>query len=242
MTLAATKDAADPARNPTTAGHFDVLIVGAGISGIDAAYHLKKHFPEKSYTVLETQDGFGGTWKTHTYPGIRSDSDLFTFGYKWKPWMSAPDRNRGRNPQIPRRGHRGGRSRAPHPLRSPGRARGLVQRGQVLEPDRAQRRVRRAGVHRGLFVDVPGLLSSQRGLHPGMARHGHLQGPDRTPANLARGSRLRGQARRRHRFRGDRRHPGAGHGGALRAHYPAAEITHLLRAGAEQERAGGHTA
>ena len=67
-----------------------MLIVGAGISGIDAAYHLKQQFPEKTFAILETQTGIGGTWRTHKYPGIRSDSDLFTFGYKWKPWMSAP--------------------------------------------------------------------------------------------------------------------------------------------------------
>ena len=78
--------------NPTTqeAGHFDVLIVGAGISGIDAAYHLQQNFPGRTFTLLETLESFGGTWLTHKYPGIRSDSDLFTFGYKWKPWMSAP--------------------------------------------------------------------------------------------------------------------------------------------------------
>ena len=73
-----------------TENHFDVLIVGAGISGIDAAYHVKQHFPDKTFAMLETQAGFGGTWRTHKYPGIRSDSDLFTFGYKWKPWMGAP--------------------------------------------------------------------------------------------------------------------------------------------------------
>lgn len=73
-----------------TATHFDVLIVGAGISGIDAAYHLRKECPEKSFALLETQDNFGGTWRTHTYPGIRSDSDLYTFGFKWKPWVGAP--------------------------------------------------------------------------------------------------------------------------------------------------------
>jgi cation diffusion facilitator CzcD-associated flavoprotein CzcO len=72
------------------AGHVDVLIVGAGISGIDAAYHLQQNFPSRTFVMLETQESFGGTWLTHKYPGIRSDSDLFTFGYKWKPWMSAP--------------------------------------------------------------------------------------------------------------------------------------------------------
>ncbi|MEP3246170.1 MAG: NAD(P)/FAD-dependent oxidoreductase [Sneathiella sp.] len=70
--------------------HFDVLIVGAGISGIDAAYHLQTDCPEKSFVMLDTQESFGGTWNTHKYPGIRSDSDLFTFGYKWKPWSGAP--------------------------------------------------------------------------------------------------------------------------------------------------------
>ena len=72
------------------ATHVDVLIVGAGISGIDAAYHLRTQCPEKRFVLLETQESFGGTWHTHTYPGIRSDSDLYTFGFKWKPWVGAP--------------------------------------------------------------------------------------------------------------------------------------------------------
>jgi cation diffusion facilitator CzcD-associated flavoprotein CzcO len=72
------------------AEYFDVLIVGAGISGIDAAYNLQKQCRGRSYVVLESQDSFGGTWLTHRYPGIRSDSDLFTFGYKFKPWMGPP--------------------------------------------------------------------------------------------------------------------------------------------------------
>ncbi|WP_169569126.1 flavin-containing monooxygenase [Sneathiella limimaris] len=74
----------------TATDYFDVIIVGAGISGINAAYHLQKSCPERSFTLLETQDDLGGTWHTHKYPGIRSDSDLFTFGYKWKPWTNAP--------------------------------------------------------------------------------------------------------------------------------------------------------
>jgi len=70
--------------------HFDVLIVGAGISGVGGAYHLRRQCPEKSFVVLEAQDSFGGTWITHRFPGIRSDSDLYTFGYRFKPWTSAP--------------------------------------------------------------------------------------------------------------------------------------------------------
>ena len=70
--------------------HFDVLIVGAGISGIDAAYHLQRDMPGKSFALLDKQSSFGGTWHVHRYPGIRSDSDLYTFGYSWKPWMGTP--------------------------------------------------------------------------------------------------------------------------------------------------------
>jgi len=72
------------------AEHFDVVIVGAGISGVGGAYHLTKHCPGTSFVVLEAQESFGGTWLTHRYPGIRSDSDLYTFGYRFKPWTSAP--------------------------------------------------------------------------------------------------------------------------------------------------------
>lgn len=70
--------------------HFDVLIVGAGISGVGAAYHLKTQLPGSTFAALETQDSFGGTWITHKYPGIRSDSDLHTFGYRFKPWVGPP--------------------------------------------------------------------------------------------------------------------------------------------------------
>src|SRR5215467_8091182 len=70
--------------------HLDVLIVGAGISGIGSAYHLATQLPGTSFVILETQESFGGTWLTHRYPGIRSDSDLFTFGYRFKPWVGPP--------------------------------------------------------------------------------------------------------------------------------------------------------
>jgi len=66
----------------------NVLIIGAGISGIGAAYHLQKHCPNKSYTVIEARGSLGGTWDLFRYPGIRSDSDMFTFGFNFKPWRS----------------------------------------------------------------------------------------------------------------------------------------------------------
>jgi cation diffusion facilitator CzcD-associated flavoprotein CzcO len=79
-----------PATGAGEARHFDVLIVGAGISGIGSAYHLKTQSPDRSYVILESQESFGGTWLTHKYPGIRSDSDLYTFGYRFKPWVGPP--------------------------------------------------------------------------------------------------------------------------------------------------------
>ncbi len=72
------------------ANHVDVLIIGAGISGIGAAHHLLEQCPGKRFLILESKESFGGTWRTHTYPGIRSDSDLYTFGYRFKPWTGAP--------------------------------------------------------------------------------------------------------------------------------------------------------
>ena len=71
-------------------GHFDVLIAGAGISGIGSAYHLQTQCSEKSFLILEALESYGGTWLTHKYPGIRSDSDLYTFGYRFKPWIGPP--------------------------------------------------------------------------------------------------------------------------------------------------------
>ncbi|MGH7153376.1 MAG: flavin-containing monooxygenase, partial [Acetobacteraceae bacterium] len=74
----------------TRVEHFDVLIVGAGISGVGGAYHLTTQCRGTSFVVLECKETFGGTWITHKYPGIRSDSDLHTFGYRFKPWTGVP--------------------------------------------------------------------------------------------------------------------------------------------------------
>ena len=73
----------------TDVEHFDVLIVGAGLSGIGAAWHLQKHCPSRSYTILEGRAASGGTWDLFRYPGVRSDSDMYTLGYRFRPWKEA---------------------------------------------------------------------------------------------------------------------------------------------------------
>ena len=72
-----------------TTEHFDVVIVGAGLSGIGAGYHLKTACPDRSYAILEGREASGGTWDLFRYPGIRSDSDMYTLGYAFKPWREA---------------------------------------------------------------------------------------------------------------------------------------------------------
>src|SRR3954471_19287008 len=72
-----------------TSDHVDVLIIGAGLSGIGAGYHLQANCPGKSYAILEAREASGGTWDLFRYPGIRSDSDMFTLGYSFRPWEEA---------------------------------------------------------------------------------------------------------------------------------------------------------
>jgi monooxygenase len=82
--MIATEKASD-----TSIEHLDVLIVGAGLSGIGAARHLQEAFPARSYAILEAREDLGGTWDLFRYPGIRSDSDMHTLGYRFKPWTGA---------------------------------------------------------------------------------------------------------------------------------------------------------
>ncbi|MEI9926557.1 MAG: NAD(P)/FAD-dependent oxidoreductase [Sphingomonas sp.] len=69
--------------------HFDVVVVGAGISGIGAAYHLQARAPGRSFVILEGREAMGGTWDLFRYPGIRSDSDMYTLGFSFRPWTDA---------------------------------------------------------------------------------------------------------------------------------------------------------
>lgn len=67
---------------------YDVLLIGAGISGVNGAYRLQERHPELKYAILEGREQSGGTWALFKYPGLRSDSDLYTFGFPWRPWTS----------------------------------------------------------------------------------------------------------------------------------------------------------
>jgi monooxygenase len=71
-----------------SATHFDTIIIGAGISGISAAYYMQTDCPSQTYTILEGRGNIGGTWDLFRYPGIRSDSDMYTFGFAFKPWVN----------------------------------------------------------------------------------------------------------------------------------------------------------
>ncbi len=75
--------------SPNALDHVDVIIVGAGLSGVGAARHLQQKAPDKTFAILEARDAIGGTWDLFRYPGVRSDSDMFTLGYTFKPWTEA---------------------------------------------------------------------------------------------------------------------------------------------------------
>src|SRR5687768_8928137 len=89
MHSSGTKRSDRPAADGARVEHVDVLIVGAGLSGIGAGYHLQKNCPTKSYVILEGRSAIGGTWDLFRYPGVRSDSDMYTLGYSFQPWRNA---------------------------------------------------------------------------------------------------------------------------------------------------------
>ena len=208
-----------------TPEHYDVLIVGAGISGIGAACHLKRKVSDKSFAILEAREAIGGTWDLFRYPGIRSDSDLHTFAYAFKPWTADNAIADGQEildylhetveeydvaPHI-RFGHK------------------VVGAAWSSEDARWTIRVERVAtgetrtVTCAILFSAAGYFSYDAGFRPEFEGERGLRRDDRPPAGVAGGPRLHRQARRRHRQRRYRDHADPGDGPRRRArdHAPA---------------------
>ena len=212
--------------------HFDVLIVGAGLSGIGAGYHLQQKCPGKSYVILEGRDCIGGTWDLFRYPGIRSDSDMYTLGYSFKPWTEPKAIADG-----PRILNYVRETAADNGIDKKIRFHHRVKRASWSSPEARwtveAERIAGEGAHRdrALHLQFPvhvlGLLQIRGRLHAGICRHGGFRRPHRASAEMARGHRLCGQARggdRLGRHRGD---AGAGDGQDGRACHHAAALADL---------------
>ena len=161
---------------------LDVLIVGAGLSGVGMACHLQRRCPWARYAILEAREASGGTWDLFRYPGVRSDSDMFTLGYAFRPWVEFEgDRRRALDPRLHQGNGAGIRRRQTDYVSHEGRFRRLSTRrvGQwSVEAEREGTRVRYAcrflmmcsGYYRydrGYFPDFPGLESfAGRVVHP----------------------------------------------------------------------------
>ena len=191
----------------------DVVIVGAGISGISAAWHLQDRCPDKSYVVLERRENLGGTWDLFKYPGIRSDSDMFTLGFRFKPWTS--EKAIADGPSI--------MSYLKETVAEYGIDKHIRYGQKVVGADwsdaenRWTLRVERDGEEvrdQGLLpVRLQRLLQLRPGILARVRRLGGLRGHDHSPAALAGGAGLRGQEDRGHR---QWRHRGDSHSGPVR--------------------------
>ena len=185
--------------------------------------------PGRTYAILEGRPDIGGTWDLFRYPGVRSDSDMHTLGYSFKPWKAAKSIADGPSIlDVPPRDRGRVRDRPTHPLRPPGRAAEWSTddaRWTVTGTAGDTGETRR--VHVQLPVHVFGLLQLQGRLHAGVPGHRELRRAGRAPAGVAGGSRLRRQAGRRDRLRRHGRHARAGDGRRGRARHDAPALADL---------------
>ena len=138
--------------------HLDVVVVGAGLSGVGTACHLEREHPQRSYAILEAREDLGGTWSLFTYPGIRSDSDMASFALPYKPW--------------PHKGTLGDGAHIKEYLREAARDDGILQRGR----GQARQAARDIGVRRGgLSILVHAIPLARPHLLPSIAIH-HRRG------------------------------------------------------------------
>ena len=212
--------------------HVDVLIIGAGISGIGAACHLTRDLPERSYAILERRHSIGGTWDLFRYPGVRSDSDMYTFGFNFRPWLDTKVLADGDvDPQLRQRdGRRVRRARAHH-LRPQGDRRELVERRRSLESSprwtKPMARPRRGPASSSSCA--PATTTTTRVTVPSFPASsdfgGELIHPQHWPDDLD----YRGKRCRRDRQWRDRGHAGAGDGRRRRPRDDAAALPHVHR-------------
>ena len=175
----------------TKATHFDVLVVGAGLSGIGAGHYLQTECPWASYAIFEARKTIGGTWDLFRYPGIRSDSDMHTLGYSFRPWDGEKSIADGDSIlQYIKDTAAAVRRRRPHPFQSPDHCSPLVHAGVPLAHHRRRGRHERDRAHHGR---VPLLVQRLLPLRPRvparLRRDGrfrrHHRAPQAWPENLA---------------------------------------------------------
>ena len=216
--------------------HVDVLIVGAGLSGIGAACHLEERLPGTTYAVLEARDAIGGTWDLFRYPGIRSDSDMYTLGYRFRPWTG--EKAIADGPSILAYVRE---TAAAYGVEEKVRygakvvAAVVVERRRDLDGDGWRTAARPTC---GFLWCCSGYYDYDGGYSPDFAGLEDFAGRGGAPAAVARGPGVRRQAGRRDRQWRDRRDAGAGDGREGRARDDAAALAHLhrLAAGRRQDR------
>ena len=194
--------------------HFDVLVVGAGLSGIGAGYHLQTHCPNKTYAILEGRECIGGTWDLFRYPGIRSDSDMYTLGYSFRPWSEAKAIADG--PSILNYVRETARD---YGIDKHIRFQHQVKRASWSTPDARWTVEAERGPDRELvrytcnfLFMCAGYYDYAGGYHAGIPRHRNLRRPARPSAEMAGEPGLRRQERGGHRQRRHGGHAGAGTG------------------------------
>jgi monooxygenase len=209
--------------------HVDVLIVGAGLSGIGAACHLQAKCPGRSYAILEGRERSGGTWDLFRYPGVRSDSDMYTLGYRFSPWTQPKSIADG--PAI--LGYLRDTA-AQHGIERHIRFNHRVVRAAWSTPDACWSGRRRAGPRAAagapalqLSLPVQRLLPLRRGLHARVRGQRRLRRAHRASAALARRPRRERAARGRHRQRRHRDDAGARAREDRRARHAAAALADL---------------